>query len=62
KVKSDNKVSMRARLAHCVVKTPRPELIEAAQRDLEAAGGLDTALRVEASDTFEVIAELTEPV
>ena len=60
KVKSDNKVSMRARLAHCLVKAPRPDLVEAARTDLEAAGGLDSPLRVEAADTFEVIAELAE--
>jgi len=60
KVKSDNKVSMRARLAHCLVKAPRPDLVEAARTDLEAAGGLDSPLRVEPADTFEVIAELAE--
>jgi len=61
KVKSDNKVSMRARLAHCVVKAPadQPLRVEAARTDLEAAGGLDTAIRVEQADAFEVIAELS---
>jgi valyl-tRNA synthetase len=60
KVKSDNKVSMRARLAHTVVKGPQEQiaLVQAARADLEAAGGLDTALRVEQATTFEVIADL----
>ena len=60
KVKSDNKVSMRARLAHTVVKAPADQiaLVEPAIPDLEAAGGLDTALRVEPAPTFEVIADL----
>ncbi len=60
KVKSDNKVSMRARLATCVVQAPQPELVEAARTDLEAAGGLDSPLRVEAADTFGVVAQLAE--
>nr|MCU0296043.1 valine--tRNA ligase [Candidatus Nanopelagicales bacterium] len=62
KVKSDNKVSMRARLAHCMVKAPADQvaLVEAATSDLAAAGGLDTALRTDAADTFEVIAELAD--
>jgi valyl-tRNA synthetase len=60
KVKSDNKVSMRARLAHTVVKAPADQiaLVKPAIPDLEAAGGLDTALRVEPAPTFEVIADL----
>ena len=60
KVKSDNKVSMRARLAHCMVKAPAAQVaqVEAARTDLEAAGGLDTRLRTEEAETFEVIAEL----
>lgn len=61
KVKSDNKVSMRARLAHALVKAPVADAaaVESARKDLEAAGGLDTAMRIEPSDDFEVIAELT---
>jgi valyl-tRNA synthetase len=62
KVKSDNKVSMRARLAKCVVSAPRPDLVEAARTDLEAAGGLDSPLQVESADTFGVVAELAEQV
>ncbi len=62
KVKSDNKVSMRARLAHGMVKAPADQtaLVAAAKIDLEAAGGLDTALRIEEAEEFEVIAELAE--
>ncbi len=60
KVKSDNKVSMRARLAHAIVKAPAEQVaqVEAARRDLEAAGGLDTGLQTQAADDFAVIAEL----
>jgi valyl-tRNA synthetase len=60
KVKSDNKVSMRARLAHTVVKAPQEQIdvIRAAVPDLAAAGGLDTAMRLETASTFEVIADL----
>jgi valyl-tRNA synthetase len=60
KVKSDNKVSMRAPLAHAVVKAPAAQaaLAKAATGDLEAAGGLQTGLRVEDASAFEVIAEL----
>jgi valyl-tRNA synthetase len=60
KVKSDNKVSMRARLAHAMVKAPQIQAaqVEAARADLQAAGGLDTGLQVHVGETFEVIAEL----
>jgi valyl-tRNA synthetase len=60
KVKSDNKVSMRARLAHAMVKAPALHVtqVESARRDLEAAGGLDTGLQTQVADDFEVIAEL----
>lgn len=60
KVKSDHKVSMRARLAHAMVKAPAAQAAQtqAAAADLQAAGGLDTGLQVQEADEFSVIAEL----
>ena len=60
KVKSDNKVSMRARLAHCIVKAPATQVrqVESVRADLEAAGGLDTPLRTEQAESLQVVAEL----
>ena len=61
KVKSDHKVSMRARLAHAMVKAPAAQAAQAqaAAADLQAAGGLDTGLQVQEADELSVIAELT---
>ena len=60
KVKSDNKVSMRARLAHTLVKAPAEQAgqARAAAGDLEAAGGLEARLQVFEAEQFEVIADL----
>ena len=60
KVKSDNKVSMRARLAHTLVKAPaeQADQARAAAGDLEAAGGLEARLQVFEAEQFEVIADL----
>ncbi len=60
KVKSDNKVSMRARLAHAMVKAPAGQVahVQAARADLEAAGGLETGLQTQVAEQFDVIADL----
>ena len=58
KVKSDNKVSMRARLAHARVVGPNAAAVRLVARDLAAAGGLDTDLEVVDGEAFEVTAEL----
>ncbi len=60
KVKSDNKVSMRARLSGATVSGPAAtaEAVRLVARDLEAAGGLDAAMEITEGPELVVAAEL----